>query len=189
MVAIATGVVVLLAASSPASAEAVPLLPAAAPVDVPPLSADAEPTRGAVIHDEFAPFTLTNRAGDVLCEGTLQNRVVQSEDGHLEFHYRVGDASGPGTIGTITASGFGGHAVHVAYQADEPAALPPSQASRSLGLGETVTFTFRPALSCSAGEMSAFMVVQTAATTFQPGGTVRLTDVGVLGVWVPTARP
>lgn len=180
----------LLSTCSIASAQAVLLPPLTAPVPVPAMSTDAVPApAGAVLHDELAPFTLTNRAGDVLCQGNLQNRVVQSDDGQLEFQYRVRDTTGPGTIGTITASGFSNQSVHVAYRADGSGAAPPSRASRSLGLGETVTFAFQPAISCAAGGETQFMIVATPATAFHPGGTTRMTDMGLLGVWVSTARP
>ena len=168
------------------------LLPPGVTLGVPPTTAAAEPSlAGLVIHDTLLPFTITTPAGALVCAGRLQDRVVRSRrTGRLDFYYRIRDTSGPGAIGRLATSAFGGLPLRVAYRTDGLGTVPPRFAGRTGAPGEWVIFylTDLP-LSCAQHQESRFMLIRTPVTAFAAGGRTWIITTAGAGVSVPTVMP
>ncbi len=92
------GVVISAAILMPLSAFAVPLSGAGAtnfPISGTTVAARPE-LAGTVLEDKITEFTITG-AGETL-SGTIQNRVVRSIDGTLDFYWRILPTSGNGDL-------------------------------------------------------------------------------------------
>ncbi len=168
------------------------LLPPGGSLNVPSTTAATEPDlAGVVINDTLVPFTIKNPAGEVICEGQLQDRVVKSNaTGRLEFSYRIRDTNGSGSIARISTARFGGLRLRVAWAADGLGTVAPVLATRSAPPGAVVRFVFRnPPVSCAEHQESRFMLIKTPATEFRPGGTTVITATTGLSVSVPTVIP
>src|SRR6266403_5970488 len=165
------------------------LLPPGASLPTPATTAATEPTlSGFVIHDALVPFKIATPDGQVLCSGNLQDRVVKSnKTKRLDFYYRIRDTQGIGAVGRIATQGFGGLTLRVAYRTDGLGTVPPRLAARNAAPGAIVTFTFiDPPVSCAQHQESRFILINTPATTFSPGGKTEIFATAGPAVSVPT---
>ena len=137
---------------------------------------------GTVLADELRPFSIGLTGGDVIT-GQIQDRVVRSDAGTLDFYLRVqNDASsdrplgvGPGG-GCAPAGSEACYALVFAFANDGPG-FTYDVDFRTDGLGADASagvlaaqgfFIFDlPALA--PGESSSFYFVHTDATAFEPG--------------------
>jgi hypothetical protein len=168
------------------------LLPPGGSLVVPSTTSATEPTlAGVVKHDTLVPFTIKSPAGAVLCEGNLQDRVVESTSTHqLDFYYRIRDTQGPGAVLRIDTSSFGGLPLRVGYRTDGLGTVPPRHANRSPKPGATVAFTLNdPPVSCANHQESQFILIRTPVTAFHPGGATRIIATTGASVTVPTVKP
>ena len=179
------GMATLLAAGA-ALAQSVLLPPGVNNLAVPSTTAAAEPSlAGLVIHDALLPFTMKTPDGAVLCTGQLQNRVVRSKTGQLDFYYRIRDTTGIGLIWLLHASSFGELPLRVGFRTDGLGTAPPGLAHRG---GATVTFIFNRLIQC--GQESRFILIRTPALTFGPGGSTWLSSgTTPADAVVPTVMP
>lgn len=132
----------------------------------------AEPNLvGLIVEDETTAFTW-NQAGGTL-NGTIQSRVVLSDDGTYDFYWRIFDLRFAGTgnmedIGNFRVGEFG---VPIAglngnYRTDGLGSVGPDTAFVfGPGLDDYVNFAF-DANSLGLGETSYFMFLDTQATTY-----------------------
>lgn len=163
-----------------------------ATVPVPATTAATEPVLdGTVLQDPLVHFVVKNDQGEVLCEGQLQDRVVKSaKTGLLDFYYQIRDTSGTGAIAEITTTSFASQAIRVAYRTDGTGTVPPRFAHRSGPPGALVTFEFTdPPLSCANHEQSRFMLIETQAKAYHPGGHTLIVATGGESISVPTVEP
>ncbi|MGH7122665.1 MAG: hypothetical protein ACREFP_27345 [Acetobacteraceae bacterium] len=174
-----------------AAAASAVLLPGAT-ISVPPTTAAAEPDlAGVVIHDALIPFTIRAANGALVCEGVLQDRVVQSNQTHaLHFYYRIRGTRGPGVISEVVTTGFGKISLRVAHRTDGLGTVPPRVANRNASPGAVVTFRFTdPRLLCVRNEESRFILVKTPVTKYRTGGATKIVASNGAGTSVPTVMP
>jgi len=185
----AAAAAILLGAVSAAIAVSAALAPGAT-IPVPSTTAAAEPSLAGVVQtDTLVPFVITDAAGQVVCSGNLQNRVVRSNTtGLLDFYYRIRDTRGPGRITQISSTGFGNVGLSVGNRTDGLGTIAATQATRSAAPGDAITIAMRPAVRCSQNEESQFILLKANWQSFQPGGTTRI-FAGNAVVTVPTVRP
>lgn len=161
---------------------------------VPATTAAMEPSLvGVVIHKPPPPvlFTIKAPTGAVLCQGQLQDLVVRSgQTGLFDFYYRVLNTSGTGAVDRIDTYGFGGVALRVAFRADGPGTVRPSEATRSAAPGVVVDFLLNdPPISCAQHQESRFMLIKTNARAFKAGGQTQIFATTGVHVSVPTVMP
>jgi len=191
MLAAVVGGSLLLQGVTAASAISV-LLPPGANLPVPSTTAATEPTMdGFVIHDSLVPFSIKTASGAVLCQGELQDRVVQSDKtGQLDFYYAIRNTKGTGAINRLFAGSFSGQPLRVAYRTDGLGTVQPITAVRSAAPGAEVEFTLLdPPVSCAKHQESRFMLIRTDVKTFQAGGKARIVATTGAIATVPIVMP
>jgi hypothetical protein len=190
LVGAAAGTLTLLWASA-ALAVSAPLAPGAN-IAVPSTTAASEPTlAGGVIHDALVPFSIKTAAGEVLCTGQLQDRVVRStRTGRLDFYYRIRSTQGPGAVRGVATSAFGGVPLQVGYRLDGLGTVPPRLANRSPTPGAVVTFEITdPPVSCAQHQETRFILIRTPVSAFHVGGKTQIIATTWDEVSVPTVMP
>jgi hypothetical protein len=106
---------------------------------------------GEVVEDQLIPYSFQGAGFSV--SGVIQNRVVRSVDGTLDFNWRIiPDASSTGDITAFRVSGFDGFALDGDFSLDGLGSVGPGTA-RNFGDG-SVNFLFSDGVS--AGESSFF---------------------------------
>ena len=106
---------------------------------------------GVVEEDLLIPYSFQGAGFSV--SGVIQNRVVRSVDGTLDFYWRIiSDASSTGEITAFRVGGFGGFALDGDFRLDGVGSVGPDTA-RNFG-GGFVNFLFSNGVS--AGESSFF---------------------------------
>ncbi len=171
------GVVISAAILMPLSASAVPLS-GAGTTDF-PISGTTVATRpelaGTVLEDKITEFTITG-AGETL-SGTIQNRVVRSIDGTLDFYWRILPTSGNGDLSAFRVTGFEGFSLDADWRIDGLGDVAPDTA-RYFGDGTgDVNFLFnRNEVGFSRGlyETSMFFFLDTDATNYDESGSFDL---------------
>ena len=120
---------------------------------------------GVVEEDLLIPYSFQGAGFSV--SGVIQNRVVRSVDGTLDFYWRIiSDASSTGEITAFRVGGFGGFALDGDFRLDGVGSVGPDTA-RNFG-GGFVNFLFSNGVS--AGESSFFFFLDTQATAFSNTG-------------------
>jgi hypothetical protein len=168
------------------------LLPPGVTLPVPATTAATEPTLdGVVEQDTLVPFTIKTAAGELICQGNLQDRVVRSTSTHqLDFYYAIRDTNGPGAVARILTASFAKLPLRVGYRTDGLGTVPPRKATRSAKPGAAVTFAFTdPPVSCAKNEWSRFILIRTPVMAFHTGGATRIIATTGAGVTLPTAQP
>lgn len=134
----------------------------------------AEPQlAGTVLQDLITPFTISG-AGENL-SGTIQNRVVRSVDGTLDFYWRIIPDSGTGDINAFRLTGFDGYTLNANYRTDGLGDIGPDTA-KYFGDGTgSVNFLFSnggPGSSPTGGgyTTSLFFFLDTNATSYDKSG-------------------
>ena len=184
------GTLTLLWASA-AMAVSAPLPPGGS-IAVPSTTAATEPTlAGGVIRDALVPFSIKSAAGEVLCTGQLQDRVVRStRTGRLDFYYRIRNTQGPGSVRGIATAAYGGLPLRVGYRLDGLGTVPPRIATRSPAPGALVTFEITdPPVSCAQHQETRFMLIRTPVQAFHSGGKTQIIATTGDEVSVPTVMP
>jgi hypothetical protein len=187
-----------LLAGRPSPSLAVPL-PLGA---ITPLSGTTSAARpelaGLVLEDQLIPFTITDSDGNVLYQGTIQNRVVLSQRHQtLAFYFAIRhtDPSFRGSIVGVSRTGFREgttiFSTDVDFRLDGLGSIGPAGASRNGG-GDQIDFAFANN-PVTAGAESRFVFVLTHATKYDAVGTLTLytedgSSSGPLTVFAPVFR-
>ena len=102
--------------------------------------ADRPELAGIVLEDLITDFTISG-AGETL-SGTIQNRVVRSIDGTLDFYWRIKPTSGVGDLSAFRVIGFEGFSLDADWRIDGLGDVAPDIA-RYFGDGSgAVNFLF-----------------------------------------------
>jgi len=124
---------------------------------------------GVVEEDVLIPYSFQGAGFSV--SGVIQNRVVRSVDGTLDFYWRIiSDASSTGDITAFRVGGFDGFALDGDFRLDGVGSVGPDTA-RNFG-GGFVNFLFSDGVS--AGQSSFFFFLDTQATAFSNTGSYDL---------------
>ena len=118
-----------------------------------------------------------------LVSGTADIRVYREAGGTLDFFYLISNnASSSDAIGRVTAVNFAGFSTAVAYLTLPSSGIPPTEADRSSGAGDTIGFNFQSGgNTLVAGATSDWLEIQTNATNFKTGST-QIIDGGIAAV-------
>ena len=96
---------------------------------------------GVVLEDLITSYSFTGLAGQTL-EGTIQNRVVRSADGTLDFYWRIRSTGGNDDIDAFRVTGFDGFNLDADWRLDGLGSAAPDTA-RYFGPGSgSVNFLF-----------------------------------------------
>lgn len=120
---------------------------------------------GLVLEDVMVPYSFVGSSGELLI-GEVQNRVVRSDDGTVDFYWRI--VSSDLSTGRLTAFrviGFDGYALDGDFRVDGVGTIGPAIA-RNLGAG-AVNFLFD---GISPGVSSRFFFLDTQATAYAATG-------------------
>lgn len=118
-----------------------------------------------VIPDALRPFAI-NLSGGGTITGTIQDRIVRSDDdGTLDFYFRiVNDAESTGAINFVQRDGFADFTTDVDWRVDGLGSVAPSWAFRDPIFESQITFFF--ANPIDPGEESRFFFVKTNGTDY-----------------------
>ncbi|MEY4615215.1 MAG: hypothetical protein RJB66_175 [Pseudomonadota bacterium] len=150
---------------------------------------------GVVLHDKLIPFKILGLGGVVLFAGTLQNRVVKSnQTGNLHFYYRIRDTKSGlnGVVRHLQTQGF--HNVNpllADWRPDGLGTIHPDTAERSPGAGNIVRFNFIPhaGMVFSGGLDTKFVYLKTMYKKFASGGHTQIRLKTGESVMLPTVLP
>jgi hypothetical protein len=156
---------------------------------IPPRAADSAPwatvgtsvalrgeLAGTVVADEIRPFTFrVNNDGEIILNGTLQDRVVRRHStGTLDFYYRIQHSrESAEPISAVARDVFHGPFLltDVDWRVDGLGSVAPSSAFQTL---ETGRITTEFATYIMPGQSSRFVFIGTNATAFAPEGKIYL---------------
>lgn len=135
--------------------------------------ADRPELAGVVLEDMISSYSFTGTAGQLL-EGNIQNRVVRSEDGTVDFYWRIMPAGGNAAIEAFRVTGFDGFALDADWRIDGLGSASP-EIARYFGPGSgSVNFLFEndPVGVDWAGGMndSVFFFLDTDAVNYSLTG-------------------
>jgi hypothetical protein len=134
-------------------------------------AADKPTLAGAIIEDLLTPFSISG-AGETL-SGEIQNRVVRSLDGTLDFYWRILPANGNGDISAFRLGGFEGFTLDADWRPDGLGDIGPNVA-RYFGDGSgAVNFLFDSEVGTDVtGFLSSsnFFYLDTAALDYDMSG-------------------
>ncbi|MFL5240816.1 MAG: PEP-CTERM sorting domain-containing protein [Gemmataceae bacterium] len=155
---------------------------------LPPGGSTGVPTgipEGTIVASQTSAFDFTSTGGQTHV-GTVQQEVVRTASGNLDFLYQVSFNSGSGTIGSFGVHNYAGFATDVIQNTDGTVFQPGTttrapgnifttgtktaiMAERGLS-GATILYTLESALR--AGQSSFVQIIQTDATLFDNKGVV-----------------
>lgn len=144
---------------------------------------------GTIIEDDLTPFSISG-AGETL-EGNIQNRVVRSVDGTLDFYWRILPTSGDGDISAFRVTGFAGLALDADWRSDGLGTAAPDTA-RYFGSDDgSVNFLFATNEVGVTDESSRFFFLDTQATAYAMTGQFDLlcAGTGCISTSYPTFAP
>jgi hypothetical protein len=119
---------------------------------------------GTVLEDLLTPFSISG-AGESL-SGRIQNRVVRSNDGTLDFYWRIIHGEGRGDIHAFRVIGFADFALDADWRIDGLGGAAPDIA-RFFGSDEgSVNFLFNTDEVGIADDSSRFFFLDTEATSY-----------------------
>lgn len=145
-------------------------LPVAGDYALPGTTSAARPElAGTVLEDLITSYSFTGSAGQTL-EGTIQNRVVRSIDGTVDFYWRIVSTGGNDDIDAFRVIGFDSFALDADWRIDGLGSAAPDTA-RYFGAGSgAVNFLFDTdpvGLSAAGGyDESVFFFLDTDATHY-----------------------
>lgn len=144
---------------------------------------------GTIIEDDLTPFSISG-AGETL-EGNIQNRVVRSVDGTVDFYWRILPTAGDGDISAFRVTGFAGYALDADWRSDGLGTAAPDTA-RYFGSGDgSVNFLFATNEVGVTDESSRFFFLDTQATAYAMTGQFDLlcADNDCISTLYPTFAP
>jgi hypothetical protein len=146
-------------------AQAVSLAPGAIEPLLGTTAAARPELEGNIILDTLRPFTI-NLSGSGTIKGTIQDRIVRSDDdGTLDFYFRIiNDASSTGAINFVQRDGFSDFTADVDWRVDGLGGVAPSWAFREPVFESQITFFF--ANPIDPGEESRFFFVKSNGTDY-----------------------
>jgi hypothetical protein len=123
---------------------------------------------GPIIEDVLTPYEFVGSGGQFLT-GEVQNRVVRSVDGTLDFYWRIlADDSSTGEITAFRVGGFDAFALDGDWRIDGLGTVAPDIA-RNFG-GGFVNFLFPEGGGVGPDESSRFFFLDTEATAYAATG-------------------
>jgi hypothetical protein len=132
---------------------------------------------GTVQADSLRPFEIRDRVGTVILRGSLQDRVVRSNNtGTLIFAPRLRSLTAPAGDAWITAvrvSGFGDVYTDVDFRLDGSGQVGPGAVSRSAGAGADLLLDHDPQIILPPDEQR-FPSILTDAEHYAPVGRVTI---------------
>ncbi len=149
-------------------------LPVAGDYSISGTTAAARPElAGVVLEDLITSYSFTGSAGQTL-EGTIQNRVVRSIDGTVDFYWRIMSSGGNDDIDAFRVIGFDGYTLDADWRIDGLGTASPDIA-RYFGPGSgAVNFLFDSdpvGLNAAGGyDESVFFFLDTDATHYDFSG-------------------
>ena len=128
---------------------------------------------GTVLEDYISNYSFSGTAGQLL-EGTIQNRVVRSVDGTVDFYWRISPTGGNDDVNAFRVIGFGDFSLDADWRSDGLGTAAPDTA-RYFGAGSgAVNFLFdtNPVGVDATGAMdeSVFFFLDTEATNYDFSG-------------------
>jgi hypothetical protein len=144
---------------------------------------------GLVLEDVITPFSISG-AGETLA-GNIQNRVVRSMDGTLDFYWRILPTSGKGDISAFRVEGFAGLALDADWRSDGLGTAAPDIA-RYFGSDDgAVNFLFDTNEVGVVDDSSRFFFLDTQATAYAWVGQFDLlcANSGCISTPYPTFAP
>lgn len=132
---------------------------------------------GVTLADTYHNFSINGSNNDLLYQGTLMTRVVQSnQSGNLHFNYRLmsPNAQLDGEISHIEVTGFQGFETRVEYRNEITSAtlFGPEGAERSSN-GDMIDFSFDLGLS-GLEESKYFFAMTNTNAYYSDGGTATI---------------
>ena len=143
---------------------------------------------GVVLEDMISDFSVSG-AGETIY-GQIQNRVVRSVDGTLDFYWRIMPADGIGDISAFRVTGFSGYALDADWRADGLGTAAPDIARYFGDAAGSVNFLFNTN-EVGIGESSMFFFLDTEATQYSLSGQFDLlcADTGCISSLYTTFAP
>lgn len=140
-----------------------------------------------VLEDMISDFSLTG-AGESFT-GQIQNQVVRSVDGTLDFYWRIMPLSGTGDISAFRLGGFSGYTLDADWRIDGLGTVAPDVARYFGTTTGEVNFLF--ANEVGIGDSSVFFFLDTQATHYSLTGQFDLlcADTGCISSLYPTFAP
>jgi hypothetical protein len=155
--------------------------------------------KGDIIEDKDRPFTITDRSGNIVAKGILQDRVVREKTGSLDFYYKiVNDPSSGNSIIRVEKKDFKNYSTDVDYRTDGEGSVGSSEAARSKN-GHDITFMYNRENPIKPGDQSYFTYVKTDADSYKrtgltiiyaetPGKKARKSDKAEIKTFEPSAH-
>ncbi|MCX5660780.1 MAG: PEP-CTERM sorting domain-containing protein [Planctomycetota bacterium] len=152
---------------------------------------------GLVLADVLRPFTITTPGGGSI-SGTLQDRVLQGNDGALLFETRIRDtrtvnevtgAPGP-SISVVLHGSFNSGitpTIEAEFRTDSLGTVGPDDGGRTSGTGDLVGFRFLTGLN--GGTDTHFFFVRTGASSFNDQGAYKIEDFNSNSTIIPGFQP
>lgn len=142
---------------------------------------------GVVLEDMISTFSISG-AGETFT-GEIQNRVVRSVDGTLDFYWRIMPLSGVGDISAFRVEGFSGYTLDADWRIDGLGTVAPNVARYFGDADGSVNFLF--ADEVGIGQSSNFFFLDTQATYYSLTGQFDLlcADTGCISSLYPTFAP
>lgn len=122
---------------------------------------------GTILEDNLMTYAFDG-AGETL-EGTIQQRVVRSIDGTLDFYWRIIGTGGTGDLLAFRVSGFDGYTLDADWRVDGLGSIAPDIARYFGSVAGSVNFLFE-SNEIGAGEASRFFFLDTQATHYDMSG-------------------
>lgn len=149
---------------------------------------------GVILEDMITNYSFTGTAGQIV-EGTIQNRVVRSIDGTIDFYWRITSTGGNDDIDAFRVIGFDGYNLDADWRIDGLGSAAPDVA-RYFGPGSgAVNFLFNQdpvgVDSTGAYDSSRFFFLDTNATAYSLSGQFDLlcADTGCISDLYQTFAP
>jgi hypothetical protein len=142
---------------------------------------------GVVLEDMISTFSISG-AGETFT-GEIQNRVVRSVDGTLDFYWRIMPLSGTGDISAFRVDGFGGYTLDADFRIDGLGTVAPDVARYFGSVDGAVNFLFSNEVGI--GQSSNFFFLDTQATNYALTGQFDLlcAVTGCISSLYPTFAP
>ena len=143
---------------------------------------------GVVLEDDVSNFTISG-AGESF-SGQIQNRVVRSVDGTLDFYWRIMPTYGTGDISAFRVNGFSDFTLDADWRIDGLGTAAPNVARYFGNTAGSVNFLFGTD-QVGIGESSMFFFLDTEATYYARTGQFDLlcADTGCISSLYSTFAP
>jgi hypothetical protein len=127
---------------------------------------------GIVIRDALIPFQIADNLGNIILQGNVQDRVVQSNNtGELIFAPRLRDLSNPTGVAWVTGfrmSDYTGYSTDIDFRLDGLGDIGANQVTRSAA-GDNLFYRYDPNIIVPVDE-GYFLSVMTDAENYDLSG-------------------